>query len=169
MCLKKGGNACNHVDLSVIMSKRSKSHFNPPAIANCDKFPSTEMRYGYASTKDHSENEPTGLGPGDHEQSGTVYRGSPTLVQLQSRSKESRGSGGLVYTAQRELEKKHHHAKSRVHAGVSGIGGGVSLWPAMDDMRLSSSEVNWLVVVCGVLVIGTMSVFLACHGKYIHA
>ena len=101
-------------------------------------------------------------GPGD--QRANAVRSSPTLAQLQSKSEDGK-LGGFVHAAQRELEKKHHHAKSRVHAGVSGIGGGVSLWPAMDDMRLSGSEVNWVVVVCGVLIVGTMSVFLACHGE----
>ena len=93
-------------------------------------------------------------------------KNSPTLTQLQSKSdNEHNRKSGYVYAAQRELLKKHHEAKSRVH-GMSGIGGGVSLWPAMDDMRLSRREVNWLVVVCGILVVGTVSIFLACHGEY---
>ena len=72
---------------------------------------------------------------------------------------------GYIYAAQRELMKKHHEAKSRVHS-VSGVGGGVSLWPAMDDMRLTRREANWLVISCGLLILGTMSVFLACHGGW---
>ena len=92
-------------------------------------------------------------------------KNSPTLAQLQSRSeRQSERKAGFVYAAQKELQKKHHDAKSKVH-GVSGIGGGVSLWPAMDDMRLSRGEVNLLMVVCGVLIVATMSVFLACHGE----
>ncbi len=74
---------------------------------------------------------------------------------------------GYIYAAQRELMKKHHEAKSRVGA-VSGVGGGVSMWPAMDDMRLTRKEANWLVIGCGVLILGTMSVFLACHGGWIN-
>ena len=97
-------------------------------------------------------------------------KNSPILSQLQSRSdmlhQQDGKKVGFVYAAQRELEKKHHDAKSKVHR-MSGLGGGVSMWPAMDDMRLSRREVNWLVVSCGLLVIATMSVFLVCHGQFI--
>lgn len=97
--------------------------------------------------------------------SSSRVKNSPVLSQLHSRSEKLDGKkSGFVHAAQQELEKKHHDAKSKVH-GVSGLGGGVSMWPAMDDMRLSRREVNWLVIACGVLVIATMSVFLACHGQ----
>ena len=138
------------------MSKRSKSHYVPLSIDSSESAPSTGDRNGFSSTR---ERERILAGAEDQR-----VRGSPTLAHLQSRSEDGR-PGGFVQAAQRELEKKHHRAKSRVHAGVSGIGGGVSLWPAMDDMRLSGSEVNWLVIVCGVLIVGTMSVFLVCHGE----
>ena len=141
------------------MSKRSKAHYSPLSIVNSESAPFPGDGNGFSSTRHHWERERM---PGD--QRANSVRGSPTLAQLQSRSEDGK-PGGFVHAAQRELEKKHHRAKSRVHAGVSGIGGGVSLWPAMDDMRLSGSEVNWLVVVCGVLIVGTMSVFLACHGE----
>ena len=89
---------------------------------------------------------------------------SPTLAHLRSKMDKGRQSG-YVNAAQKELMKKHHEAKSRVHS-VSGVGGGVSMWPSMDDMRLARGEANRLVIFCGVLILGTMSVFLACHGEW---
>ena len=115
--------------------------------------------------KEHWEQQRAGEERGGSSRESRV-KNSPTLAQLQSRSeRQSERKTGFVYSAQKELQRKHHDAKSKVH-GVSGLGGGVSLWPAMDDMRLTSGEVNWLLFVCGLLVVGTMSTFLACHGEY---
>lgn len=105
------------------------------------------------------------------------YRGgdSPMLAQLKASSHggEEEGEtgaaskpkeGGSVYAAQKMLVKKHYEAKSRL-AGISGIGGGVSLWPAMDDMRLSQSDSFQLSLVCVMLVMATVTVFYSMHGK----
>ena len=122
-----------------------------------------EAKSGMASVLKDRWEQPGGE---ERQYRGQRVKNSPTLAQLQSRSeRQSERKTGFVYAAQKELQKKHHDAKSKVH-GVSGIGGGVSLWPAMDDMRLSRGEVNLLMVVCGVLIVATMSVFLACHGEY---
>ena len=89
---------------------------------------------------------------------------SPTLAQLKvasgSSTQEARGS---VYARQRTLERLHHDAKSRL-AGVSGVGGGVSLWPAMDDMRLSRSDTVQLSCVSLVLMAATGILFMMYHG-----
>ena len=106
-------------------------------------------------------------GENDLEQSLTVTRcrDSPTLNQLKSCPGESEPRQGTIVSAvQRELAEKHHAAKSKVD-GVGGLGGGVSLWPAMDDMRLSGEDTKWLVCVCAVLVAATIAVFFSCHGK----
>ena len=92
---------------------------------------------------------------------------SPTLTQLREHSAHERPTNkvsGYIHAAQQELEKMHHKAKSNV-AGISGVGGGVSIWPAMDDMRLSRNDLKWLVVVCVVLVTMTFATFFICHGK----
>ena len=89
---------------------------------------------------------------------------SPTLVQLQRESaKKERPARGSVMARQRELERLHHEAKSRLE-GVGGIGGGVSLWPAMDDMRLSRSDAVQLAFLCLSLILSTTAVFFMCHG-----
>ena len=94
----------------------------------------------------------------------TGGRESPTLVQLKRPSngstKEAKGS---IYTRQRTLEKLHHDAKSRLE-GVSGVGGGVSLWPAMDDMRLSRRDAVQLSCLSLVLMFATGMIFIMYHG-----
>lgn len=150
------------------MSKRglfSKANSAPSPYGNSRiaHEPSGDINGGVPSSalRDHWEKHEAGV-RGEAEQPGQSRpKNSPTLAQLQSRSERR---SGYVHAAQRELQKKHHDAKSKVH-GMSGIGGGVSLWPAMDDMRLSTREVNWLVVVCVLLIVATMTVFLACHGE----
>ena len=95
-------------------------------------------------------------------------RESPTLAQLKRRtedlSEEERPASGVVYAMQRALEKKHHEAKSRLE-GVSGVGGGVSMWPTMEDMRLSRSDALQLAYLSLVLVGTTGLVFWMCHGQ----
>lgn len=93
---------------------------------------------------------------------------SPTLIQLQkenqaSAKKEKKVAGNMVQSKQRELERLHHEAKSRVEA-VGGVGGGVSLWPAMDDMRLSKSDAIQLIFFCLFLVLSTSALFFILHG-----
>ena len=107
-------------------------------------------------------------GKNDLNHSLTVNRtiDSPTLKQIKSQPGKSESKQRTIVSAvQRELEKKHHAAKSKVE-GVGGLGGGVSLWPAMDDMRLSKEDTKWLAGVCLILVAATVAVFLTCHSKY---
>ena len=70
---------------------------------------------------------------------------------------------GSVQSTQKDLIRKHQEAKSRVNY-VSGVGGGVSLWPAMDDMRLSCNEVIVLLVSSLSLMLITGAIFLFLHG-----
>ena len=89
---------------------------------------------------------------------------SPTLAQLKVASGGStQEAKGSVYARQRTLERLHHDAKSRL-AGVSGVGGGVSLWPAMDDMRLSRSDAVQLSCVSLVLMAAAGMLFMMYHG-----
>lgn len=150
------------------MSKRVRENYlpSPPRSTKAETIPPVkQVKSGVASVRDQWENHDAAVEP-----RAPRVKNSPILSQLQSRSgiqhQQDGKKVGFVYAAQRELERKHHDAKSKVH-GMSGLGGGVSLWPAMDDMRLSRREVNWLVISSGVLVIATMSVFLACHGQFI--
>lgn len=78
---------------------------------------------------------------------------------------EPQEPGRMVQEAQRVLIQKHNEAKSKLE-GVSGIGGGVSIWPAMDDMRLSREDALQLVKLCLCLVMVTAAIFYCCHGKY---
>ena len=101
-------------------------------------------------------------------------RDSPTLAQLKTQSDshpeictKNTHLGTAVFAAQRELSRKHHEAKSKVE-GLSGLGGGVSLWPAMDDMRLSEEDTRLLVILCGMLVVATVAIFFSCHGRSVY-
>lgn len=94
----------------------------------------------------------------------------PTLIQLQKKNevsvkKEQSVRGSTVFERQRILERLHHEAKSRVD-GVGGVSGGVSLWPSMDDMRLSRNDAIHLICLCLFLMIVTCAVFIMYHGKY---
>ena len=100
----------------------------------------------------------------------STARHSPTLAMLnratgESASKGERFPGGNVLATQRALQAKHHEAKSRLD-GVRGIGGGVSLWPAMDDMRLSQSDAVQLACLSLILASLTGGVFWAYHGNF---
>ena len=90
-------------------------------------------------------------------------RESSTLSQLQGSTQEAKGS---VYARQRTLENLHHDAKSRLE-GMSGVGGGVSLWPAMDDMRLSRSDAVQLSCLSLSLMAATGILFVMYHGRYL--
>lgn len=105
-------------------------------------------------------------------------RDSPVLSQLMNQSENhpeiiSKTScvgttvlaSRRVLASQRELARKHHKAKSRLE-GLSGLAGGVSLWPAMDDMRLSVDDMKSLVVMCGILIAATVAIFFGCHGEF---
>ena len=70
-------------------------------------------------------------------------------------------TGGKVHFLREELGRLHQQAKSNVG---NLAGGGVSLWPEMDDMRLSRWEVWRLFAVCGVLSVCTGTFFFFFHG-----
>lgn len=95
---------------------------------------------------------------------------SPTLAQLKNMSggssQEENPTRGTVYARQRALEKLHHEAKSRLE-GVGGVGGGVSLWPAMDDMRLSRGDAVQLACLSLILTVATGILFLIFHGRIV--
>ena len=96
-------------------------------------------------------------------------RESPTLVQLKTNSsgcpEEGKPfKGSTVYAAQQELVRKHHEAKSKIGC-ISGLGGGISIWPAMDDMRLTWDDTARLVAVCVTLVVVTIATFHWFHGE----
>lgn len=93
-----------------------------------------------------------------------------------------RDGGKKVQELREELDRRHHQAKSNLKDGASaGAGGGVSLWPAMDDMRLSKEEVWKLAGLCVLLVACTWATFhfyhgenncylaMHCHGDKVHA
>ena len=92
---------------------------------------------------------------------------SPTLTQLRMPSGGStQEAKGSVYARQRTLEKLHHDAKSRLES-MSGVCGGVSLWPAMDDMRLSRSDAVQLSCLSLSLMAATGILFAMYHGRYL--
>ncbi|XP_066296613.1 uncharacterized protein [Branchiostoma lanceolatum] len=68
-------------------------------------------------------------------------------------------------TKQRLLEKKHHAAKS--NAASLCVGGGVSLWPQMDNMRLTRRETVALTTWCVGLVLVVQALFSYLHGHVI--
>ena len=45
------------------------------------------------------------------------------------------------------------------------VGGGVSLWPEMDSMRMSTEEIYKLSGFCLLLVVTVLAVFIGLHGK----
>ena len=65
---------------------------------------------------------------------------------------------------QKLLSRKHQEAKSKVKE--LNVGGGVSLWPDMDNMRLTKQEVINLSAFCLVLVMAVILFFYQLHGKW---
>ena len=63
---------------------------------------------------------------------------------------------------QQILADKHHSAKSRVQG--LGVGGGVSIWPQMDNMRLTRPEVLCLIASSVVFMVITIHLFYQLHG-----
>ena len=68
--------------------------------------------------------------------------------------------GGKVQELRKELDRLHYQAKSK-----DGVGGGVSIWPAMDDMRLSRGDVWRLTAACVVLIACIIAMFNFYHGR----
>lgn len=100
---------------------------------------------------------------------------SPTLMGLRRASvAESDDTGGRgratrvqsnVEAKQRVLATKHQNAKSSA-CQVVGVGGGVTMWPGMDDMRLSQRETVQLTAVAVCLIAGSMCLFIYMHGVW---
>ncbi|XP_070542823.1 uncharacterized protein [Ptychodera flava] len=86
----------------------------------------------------------------------TAEKISPSLARL-------RMTPGRALQKQKILERKHHEAKSKVEK--LNVGGGVSIWPEMDNMRLVKSEVYLLFGVSVALVISVCSLFRVLHGE----
>ncbi len=63
--------------------------------------------------------------------------------------------------------KKHMDAKSRTDS--LSVGGGVSLWPEMERMRLTQEEGAGLVLVAFSLIVITFCAFYGIHGESILA
>lgn len=122
----------------------------------------TNHRSKIATIKDHWEQRPFENSEGDMNRA-DQFKTNVTRPLRRTVDKDKL-PGGTVYAAQRELIKRHYEAKSKID-GISGIGGGISLWPAMDDMRLSGSDTVRLAVLCVVLVVATLTVFYSFHGS----
>ena len=71
-------------------------------------------------------------------------------------------SSGKMRERQSILLKKHHNAKSK--ASSLNVGGGVALWPEMDNMRLMRDETVMLIGVALLLITVTIGFFQIIHG-----
>ena len=85
------------------------------------------------------------------------------LLKMNGRQRRGLKEGGRkVQELREELDRRHQQAKSNLKGGA---GGGISLWPAMDDMRLSKEEVWKLLGLCVLLVACTCAAFHMYHGE----
>ncbi len=73
-------------------------------------------------------------------------------------------SVGVFKARQELLVRKHADARARADS-LSGVGGGVSLWPCMARMRLTREEGAALVVVSVALVLLSVAAFRFLHGE----
>ncbi|PIK52587.1 hypothetical protein BSL78_10529 [Apostichopus japonicus] len=80
---------------------------------------------------------------------------SPVLQKLKQ-------TPGRTYQTQQILMRKHQKAKSNAEKCV---GGGISLWPGMDNMRLTPSDLWSLVANVVTLFVLTLGAFSFLHGK----
>ncbi|KAI0226029.1 hypothetical protein LSAT2_023277 [Lamellibrachia satsuma] len=71
--------------------------------------------------------------------------------------------GTVLKEKQQQLTRMHQDAKSR--SDRLNIGGGVTIWPEMDNMRLSRREILSLILICCGLVVMTTVTFRKIHGK----
>ena len=98
---------------------------------------------------------------------------SPTLMRLRSGSAAESSDNGRrgratrldsnIEAKQRVLASKHLSAKSRA-GQVAGAGGGITIWPGMDDMRLSQRETVQLTAAAFCLIVGSVCLFMYLHG-----
>lgn len=63
------------------------------------------------------------------------------------------------------LVRKHEETRRKVDS--LNIGGGVSMWPEMDSMRMSTDEIYRLSGFCVILVLVVVAVFAFLHGKVV--
>ena len=62
------------------------------------------------------------------------------------------------------LLRKHEEARSRI--GKATVGGGVTIWPEMDNMRLTSNDLIMLVAVATGLLVSVITLHRTLHGKF---
>ena len=78
----------------------------------------------------------------------------------------------IIYLSGRKLKEKQEiltnlHEKAKNKADQLNVGGGISIWPEMENMRLSKSETIYLSISCIFLIITTSFLFLKLHGKFL--
>ncbi|XP_048861396.1 uncharacterized protein LOC125728538 isoform X1 [Brienomyrus brachyistius] len=86
---------------------------------------------------------------------------SPNLAMLRMTP------GPSLQERQKLLQQKHQRAKESVDRLA--VGGGVSLWPEMDSMRLSAEEGVVLGLLCVVVTFATCYLFKYLHGSLLHS
>ena len=73
-------------------------------------------------------------------------------------------TGVKLKDRQDDLVQKHLEARGR--ADSLSVGGGVSMWPQMDDMRLTKQEAVHLAGVALGLLLGTLGLYTYLHGRW---
>ncbi|KAL4630156.1 hypothetical protein GN956_G16865 [Arapaima gigas] len=86
---------------------------------------------------------------------------SPSLAMLRMTP------GPTLQERQKLLQEKHQKAKQSVD--TLAVGGGVSLWPEMDSMRLSAKEGVILSVSCMAVTLSACLLFKCLHGSLLHS
>ena len=72
-------------------------------------------------------------------------------------------AGRCLKEKQQILIDKHNKVNER--AGDLLAGGGVSMWPEMTNMRLSSNDSLCLIIICVTLIAGSATLFKLIHGN----
>lgn len=75
-------------------------------------------------------------------------------------------SPGRTYQTQQLLMQKHHDAKSKAEERF--VGGGISIWPEMNNMRLTFSDLMTLVANSIILMVLTYGLFTYLHGTTLY-
>lgn len=74
-------------------------------------------------------------------------------------------TGRMLKEKQSLLVRKHEETRRKVDS--LNIGGGVSMWPEMDSMRMSTDEIYRLSGFCAILVLLVVAIFTFLHGKVV--